>query len=363
MGRGVTLAGVKTPALVLLLMAAASAPGELRRKSTSDEAYPGIAVEYGSVSSEGGPRLRTIVTKPSGASGRLPALFLAGWLSCDSVESPPGSRGSMHAMLQGLASRSGMLFYRLDKPGVGDSEGVCGEADFETELAGYRAGFRQLLAREDVDRERVFVFGWSNGAGFAPLVPEGALVAGYVVSGGWVKTWFEHMLEFERRTRTLSGKSPSDVSDAMRKVAEFYDLYLHRGLTPGAVAKERPDLAAVYDDEPERQYGRPARFYRQLEELNLARAWSQVDAPVLSIFGEYDFIMSRDDHERIATLVNARHAGSARFVERPKMDHVFGLQKTAADGMNRMGAGALDEGALELVLGWLKEHDWKGAPR
>jgi pimeloyl-ACP methyl ester carboxylesterase len=340
----------------LSLHAAALGDGDLPRKASFTEAYPGIAVAYGAVAAPGGPRLRTIVTKPATASGRLPALFLAGWLSCDSVEAAPGAGGSMPRMLQGLASRSGMLFYRLDKPGVGDSEGVCGETDFRTELEGYRAGFRQLLGRLDVDRDRVFVFGWSNGAGFAPLVPEGAKVAGYVVSGGWVKTWFEHMLEFERRTRTLSGKSPGDVNDAMRKVAEFYDLYLHRGLAPGAVAKERPDLAAAYDDEPGRQYGRPARFYQELEELNLARAWSQVDAPVLSIHGEYDFIMSKDDHERIAALVNARHPGFARFVERPKMDHVFGLQRTAADGMNRMGAGALDEEALALVLGWLKEH-------
>src|SRR5262249_40186671 len=149
---------MRTPSLVILLVSAlplgptnSSAGSELSRKSSFTETYPGIAVEYGSVAASGGPRLRTIVTKPSGAAGRLPALLLAGWLSCASVEAAPGTPSTTAKMFQGLASRSGMLFYRLDKPGVGDSEGACGEADFQTELDGYRAGFRQLVARPDVD--------------------------------------------------------------------------------------------------------------------------------------------------------------------------------------------------------------------
>ncbi|MGH9440979.1 MAG: FISUMP domain-containing protein [Thermoanaerobaculia bacterium] len=328
----------------------------LARRSSPDEAYPGLQVEYGTVSAPGGPRLRTIVTKPAAAKGRLPALFLAGWLSCDSVEAPPKMRGSTASMIRGLASRSEMLFFRVDKPGVGDSAGICGETDFETELAGYRAAFRQLAARPDVDPSRIFIFGWSNGGGFAPLIPEGAPVDGYVVSGGWVKTWFEHMMEFERRQRMLSGRSPGDVNDAMRRVEELYDLYLNRGMTPGAVVKARPDLADVYSDDPDRQYGRPARFSQQLQKLDLEAAWARVDSPVLVIHGEYDFIMGREDHERIAAIVNARHPGFALFVERPRMDHVFGLHASPQDGMNLMGSGAFDEGALAMILAWLRGH-------
>lgn len=327
-----------------------------RRSSARAETYPGIRVEYGSVSAPGGTRLRTIVTRPDAPPGRLPALFLAGWLSCDSVEAPNGAGDSTAMLLRGLAARSGMLFYRVDKAGVGDSEGSCGDTDFDAELAGYRAAFRQLRSRPDVDPARIFVIGWSNGGGFAPLVPEGAPVAGYVVAGGWVKTWFEHMMEIERRRMTLSGKAPGEVNDAMRKTAEFYDLYLNRRMTPAAIARERPELAAVWSDEPESQYGRPLAYYRQLERLNLEAAWSRVSAPVLSIHGEYDFIMSRDDHERIAAIVEARRPGSARFVEVPGMDHVFGRHASAVDGMTRMGSGAFAADALETILAWLKER-------
>lgn len=347
-----------SPWAACLAAAALAAGGDdlPRRPGAPKEAYPGLEVEYGSVVAPGGLRLRTIVTKPAGATRPLPALFLAGWLSCDSVEAPPGAQDSTSQMLRGLATRSGMLFSRVDKPGVGDSEGVCGDTDFAAELAGYRAAFRQLAARPDVDPARIFIFGWSNGGGFAPLVPEGAPVAGYVVSGGWVKTWFEHMMEFDRRRMTLSGKPPGEVNAAMRQESEFYDLYLNRGMTPGDVAKARPELAGVWSGDPGRQYGRPARYYQQLERLNLAAAWAAVAAPVLAVYGEYDFIMSRDDHEAIAAMAKARRPGSGRFVLIPKADHVFARHATAAEGMTKMGDGPFAEEALTAILDWLRER-------
>jgi pimeloyl-ACP methyl ester carboxylesterase len=343
----------------LALAGPLAATDALPRKQAFRESYPGVAVEYGTVAAPGGPRLRTVVTRPSAARDPLPALLLVGWLSCDSVEAEPGASDATARLLRGLATESGMLFYRVDKPGVGDSEGDCGATDFSTELAGYRAALGELRARPDVDPARVFLFGWSNGAGVAPLVAEGVPVAGYVVAGGWIKTWFEHMVEFERHRRTLAGSAPGDVSEVMKKVAEFYDLYLNRGLAPGAVLLQRPDLATAYDDEPERQYGRPAAFYQQLQALNLAAAWSRVSVPVLALYGEYDFIMRREDHETIAALVDAGHPGRGRFVLIPRMDHSFALHDTRLEGMTEMGRGPLAEEALRAIVGWLKEQTAK----
>src|SRR5439155_1198397 len=84
---------------------------------------------------------------------------------------------------------------------------LCGETDFDSELAGYRAAFRALKKYDFIDTKRIYMLGISNGGGFAPLVPESdpeqAQVRGYISMGGWVKTWFEHMLEIERRRFAL----------------------------------------------------------------------------------------------------------------------------------------------------------------
>src|SRR5256885_12977737 len=126
-----------------------------------------------------------------------------GWLSCDSIEAPPDTKDATGLVFRGLAQLPGFCLFRVDKQGVGDSEGVCAENDFASELAGYRAAFRALKNYDFIDSNRAYILGISNGGGFAPLVPESdaeqAQVRGYLSVGGWATTWFEHMLEIERR--------------------------------------------------------------------------------------------------------------------------------------------------------------------
>lgn len=320
-----------------------------------EERIEGLDVAYGSVVSELGHRLRTIVTKPKGASGRLPGLFLVGWLSCDSVESPVGEPDGFARLLRHVMTRSGYAVMRMDKPGIGDSGGpACAETDFRTELAGYRAAFRAFAKSDVVDPSRLVVMGMSNGGGFAPLVIGNQKVAGYIVSGGWGKTWLEHMLEIERRRLTLSGLAPGEVSRQMQGLSELYDLYLNGKKTPGQIVRERPRLAALWTDAPAHQYGRPAAFYQQLQDANLAAAWHKVNAPVLSIHGEYDWVMSREDHELIAAWVNRNRPGAGRFVEVPGMDHGY-MRYPSAEAAFRGEGGVFAEDASETILGFLHE--------
>src|SRR6266404_9944948 len=196
-------------------IAAALSAEELPRKTnTPRESYPNVDVIYDSPTAPDGKRLRTIITKPRNAKGKLPVIFVAGWLSCDSVEAPAGTKDASGLVFQGLARLPQFSLVRVDKQGVGDSEGVCAETDFDSELGGYRAAFRALKHYEFIDSNRVFILGISNGGGFAPLVPESQAeqqqVRGYISVGGWAKTWFEHMLEIERRRFTLMGKTPAE---------------------------------------------------------------------------------------------------------------------------------------------------------
>ena len=321
------------------------------------EQLQGVETIYDSALTDLGFRVRTIVTRPRNTTGKLPVVFLVGWLSCDSVEYPfgPGDDGFGH-LLHDIATQSGYVLVRTDKPGIGDSEGPsCAETDFQTELAAYRAAFRTLKRYDFVDLERVFILGLSNGGGFAPLVPQEEKVRGYIVAGAWSKTWFEHMLELERRRLKLSGKNPGEVTESMKGYAEFYTDYLRRKMTPREILKASPYLTSLWYDGPEHQYGRPASFFQQLEDLNLSASWQTVEAPVLVMHGEYDWIMNRDDHELIAEIVNSKQAGRARFVELPKTDHLFMTFADMSKAFNGEG-GRYNKSVTEQVLTFLRKN-------
>ena len=345
-----------------LIFAATAAGDELPRKTkTPRESYPNVDVIYDSVSTPGGERLRTIITKPRDARGKLPVIFAAGWLSCDSVEAPADTTDATGVVFRGLAQLPGFCLFRMDKQGVGDSEGVCADNDFESELAGYRAAFRALRNYDYIDPSRVYILGISNGGGFAPLIPESdaelAQVRGYISVGGWVKTWFEHMLEIERRRFGLMGKSPGDVNDWMRSAAALYYKWLIEGRSVDAILKEQPNLAGIWPEGNDHNhlYGRPLAFYQQLQKLNLAAAWSRVKVPSLILHGQYDWIMSREDPELMAQYVNANRPDAARFMEVPNMGHTFQHYLSFADAFKGKSA-PFDSKVLRLLTDWFEQQ-------
>jgi len=346
--------------IALALMFAATGAGEeLPRKiKTPRESYPNVDVIYDSVTGPDGKRLRTIITKPHEAKGKLPVIFVAGWLSCDSVEAPAGTKDETGIVFQGLAQLPGLCLFRVDKEGVGDSEGVCGETDFESELAGYRAAFAGLKNYDFIDADQVYILGISNGGGFAPLVPdsdaEHARIRGYISVGGWVKTWFEHMLEIERRRFGLMGKSPGELNDRMKGAAALYYEWLIKGRSVDDILNEQPQLADLWPEGKDHThlYGRPLGFYQQLQQLNLAAAWSRVKVPTYVLRGAFDWIMSREDSELISAYVN-KNGDLASFYEIPNTGHTFQHYLSLADAFKGKSA-PFDPKVIGLLADWLR---------
>jgi pimeloyl-ACP methyl ester carboxylesterase len=353
--------------IAFLALAATLCAEELPRWSKSArESYPNVDVIYDSVTAPNGKRLRAIITKPQNTKQKLPVIFLAGWLSCDSVEAPAETKDSIGVILRGLAQMPGFSLFKIDKEGCGDSEGDCSQNDFDSELAGYRAAFRALKNYDFIDTNRVYIFGSSNGGGFAPLVPESeaeqAQVRGYISIGGWIKTWFEHMLEIERRRFALQKKSPGEVTERMKGAATLYHAWLIKRRSVADIIKERPDLADLWPEGKDfsHLYGRPLAFYEQLQALNLAAAWSRVKVPALILHGQYDWIMSREDSELIVQYVNANSPGAARFIEVLETGHGGQHYLSMADAFAGKQA-AFDSKVVRLMTDWLEERERKPA--
>lgn len=308
------------------------------------ERFRNAEVIYGWAEDNAGHKLRTFVTRPRATTGKVPAIFFVGWLSCDSVEYPRGETDGFGAIFWRLIEQSGYATMRMDKAGVGESQGDCAKLDFSTELSGYQAAFEAMLKYDFIDPAEVFVVGLSNGGGTSALVPRQHPVRGYIAASSWGRTWYEHMLELERGRLSRAGEAPADVNLGVRALTEFYNLYLIRGMTPGDVVAQHPEWKSFWYDAPDGQYGRPAAFYQQLQGLNLGEAWQRVTAPVLVMRGTADTIMSDADARAIAENVNRAHAGMARYVEVPGGDHLLSLK------------GKLAEDVAPTMMRWIEEQ-------
>jgi dienelactone hydrolase len=329
----------------------------LAHAACAEQSYPGIETTNENLTLRDGAKLRTIVTKPIGASAPLPAILFVQWLSCDSIEISDSPRDGWSRMLERVVRESNALVWRTEKRGVGGNDGDCATLDYETELADHREALAALRRRPDVDSSRIVVFGGSIGGTYAPLLAADQDLAGVLVWGAGAATWAERMLRFERNSLEL-GDDPRELTREMTARYRFFERYLIGGATPLEIAAADPELGAVWQritgTSASGHYGRPFAFHEQAQRADWAGAWSRVRAPVLAMLGEYDWFESREPAALIARIVNARFPGRGTFVEVPRMNHHFELFATADDAFHERNGVVDPAPAVDPMLQWLR---------
>jgi dienelactone hydrolase len=274
---------------------------ELRRsvvlRSVPVETLPGVSFEYGSVTVAGGTRLRTIVSVPDRGlrPPGWPAVMLVPGGGCGSIDIPFAPDVAQPGLVRAIAAQ-GYATIRVEKSGVGDSQGPpCEEIGYAQELEGYQAALAVLRRDPRVDPDRVFLLGISLGGVFAPVLATQTPVRGIVTFG-----------------------------------------------------------TIAYPPSP--YPGRSARFFREFAGVDVAAAWSAVDAHVLALHGQFDENTNNPDHVRIAELVNARHPGRAVARELSGLDHCWTQHATMEESKGHCGSGRQTSALIDAVLGFLRNN-------
>jgi pimeloyl-ACP methyl ester carboxylesterase len=281
------------------------------------EQHEGARIELGQVDA-GGCLLRVVALLPDRPGPHPVVYFLPGahWAS---EEYPLSTDHPVPALLGALA-RAGYASVRVERSGVGDSQGPpCGRVDFLTELAGYQAGFEFIRDAEWADRDRIFLLGHSLGAMVAPLLASENRVAGVACYAPSAVPISDALVGALLRHARLSSEEGPSARDRAPLIAELIRLVVMGGRTPQEVFAERPDLAAVAPAHftGDSAYHRIARFYHQLERVDLDSAWQRLGAPALFVHGERDYICTAEDALCLAELAPDR----SRFVSLPGVDH------------------------------------------
>ena len=326
---------------------------QFQAEAAPPETWGSLDAEMVQLVNSSGDKLRGYITKPKNAKGKIPAILFVSWLSCGTVEIGK-SNDSWTRMLRDVAEKSGALFLRVEKPGVGDSEGpACMDCDLNTELDGYQAAFRFLKQRSDVDTTNIIVFGASLGGTLASIVGQDQPVKAYVTAVSVYKTWLEHMIEIERRRLQYAGHSQEEINKLMPLFIEFHTDYLLYKKTPKDIMEAKPHLASLWYDEPLHQYGRPAKFYQQAQDYNFMETWAKVTQPVYVVAGEYDWIMSLDDSKLMVNMLNQKKAGQATLYVAKGMDHHWSVYDTPQDAFDESN-GKYAQETVSAMIDWIK---------
>ena len=347
------LAAVSTSAF-----AGARLVGDLPRKDNKPlVALPGLDTEYGSVRTSEGVRLRTILTRPQDATGRLPAVFLAQWVSCGSLDFGADRQNQLRM----IAESPGIVLVRVERAGTGDSEGpACSDLDYDTEVRHYREAFDQVARHPWIDPDRIVIYGNSLGSTTAPLIAQGKKVAGVAVQGGGAVTYLERMINFDRIYLERSGKyTPAQIHEEMNRRIPFHVEYLLNSKRPEQIERERPDLKGVWASirggaEAPPHYGRPYAWHQQAAKHDFLEAWTKIEAPVLVIHGEYDQFEPEHGHRLIAETVNKLRPGSATFIQVPKADHEIEFYASPEDAYAYRDPTVRNEAFVGHLMNWVK---------
>jgi pimeloyl-ACP methyl ester carboxylesterase len=324
-------------------------------------------VEYGSVQASRG-RLRTLTSLPlpaPPAAEKRPALLFIQGVTLGTIDQPL-TDANAYSQIVGAFARGGFVTMRVDKPGVGDSEGGPGtEVDFEQELDGYRQALKALMARPEVDASKVFVFGHSMGGLWAPVLAGETKLAGVAVAGTAFRTWMEYSLENQRRQSLLGGATAAQVHDEITRTSAVLTAFLVEKLPPARIVERSPALRATVDEvfEPGPLYaGRALPFWHQVNALNLPEAWARASGALLVLVGANDFLVNVLDHELLTAHVNALRPGTARLVTLPASDHAFLATTSQADSLAHWGkpGKAFDPAVLAALDAWVRPLAGRG---
>ena len=231
------------------------------------EQAPGITIEYGELQTQN-HRRRTLLTRPANQQPKATVFWIAG-SGCDSQENSPQSP-LLHAL-----SRSGYATLRIEKTGVGDSEGppcYSPAADLTQELRAYSDALATLRPVPTV------LFGHSAGATILPLLlAQSPHIKAAILAGGMGTPFLDYLLE-------------------RRQISHPADQALNRKCLEALLTDQKsPDeIEAAHPDCRRRvRFDSPPALIAQFAKIIPSQAWqSAPEIPVLILHGIHDEVTS-----------------------------------------------------------------------
>jgi uncharacterized protein len=314
------------------------------------ENYAGIETIYSESKSAIGLQ-RIIITKPV-TGKRLPVVAFVGGIGCYSLDFPLDTTREEVQLLNKL-TRAGFMCARLEKPGMGDNAKFCkpcSEVSFKEETEGYVEAIKALKKREDVDSNAIFIIGHSMGGVFAPLIAKQTALKGVIAYGTIGSNFPEYMTKTRRTIAQAYKMSPEETDDMIKNSCECVAYYFVDKMTTKEAAAKNPvcgEYLPVFDY-------RSRAYNDELYSFNIPLLWKSFSGKALLLWGESDFISSKEDHQIISDAINYYHPGNSEFMMVKNSDHGMRTAKDFPEAQRNPGPYNPEVGAA--IESWLNKQ-------
>ena len=306
------------------LQRGAAAPPDY--SAPADAAY---TAEHVVVRSSEGHSLAGTLTLPKARAGRIPAVItISGSGAQERDEVLPGVRGyrPFRELAEALAAR-GVAMLRYDDRGFGASTGVYNTATSQDFANDTRAMVAYLRSRPEIDADRIFLVGHSEGGLIAPLVAaEDPRLAGIALLAGPAYTG-RRIVAYQNRNaiEQLPGRTP----------AQRDSLYAVAVASLDSIAAQQPWF----------------RFFLEHDPLPVI---ASVRQPVLIVHGQTDRQVTAEQAGLLADAL--RKAGNNRVAVHvlPEVNHLFLADPVGnVAGYSSLPTRTLVPQLLRIVTDWI----------
>lgn len=272
--------------------------------------------------------IRTIIYTPdSQRADKASVMYIQGY-TCGSIDHGMAPELTMNQLLATYAE-AGFTVFKMEKPGVGDSEGPldCMNYDFTIENKAFLAGLDHFKATHDIDAGNVFIFGHSLGVLHGAVFAEKGLVKGVMGYGGVNKSWHDYLVEiYSKQSVKYWGVSKTQAKENTRLIKPFLQDWIQSDKSWDDVLKEqttkRVQNANLIQINGEQLFNRHYSFFRSINKYDFNDMWSKSKIHVLMMHGTFDIqTIESGWQDDIVAKVNANSPGKGTALKFPRTEH------------------------------------------
>lgn len=283
----------------------------------------------------------------------FPALLLLhGSGPVDRDENAKQGKTNVFKLLSDAIVSHGFAVLRYDKRGVGESKGNYDEAGLFDFVDDAEAAFAFLQSHPNIDRERIFVLGHSEGCTLAILLQQRKAARGLILLAGAAES-----------LKTTILRQGEEVAQEMREMTGWKGKLFRLFNVSDKVSKQQASILERVEKSSEpvirfRGQKIQAKWMREHMQYNVVEDLHKITCPVLAVTGSKDVQVLPEHAQRFADHVS----GESECMVIDNMNHMLRYQEEPAHLLTlkqvykRSFQQPLDQQLIDVIVNWLNKY-------